>query len=50
MFFEALMNRIEDTRDRDDIVHAAGRFFRLYGDIFRSIDIAADTGSAQKAA
>ena len=39
-FFEKLMNTIEDPQDRDDIVHAARRFFRLYGDIFRSIDTA----------
>lgn len=41
MFFEKLMNTVEDPRDRDDIVHAARRFFRLYGDIFRSLDTAA---------
>ena len=41
VFFEKLMNTVEDARDRDDIVHAARRFFRLYGDIFRSIDTAA---------
>jgi pyrroloquinoline quinone (PQQ) biosynthesis protein C len=38
VFFENLMNTIEDPRDRDDIVHAARRFYHLYGNIFRSID------------
>lgn len=46
VFFEELMNTVEDARDRDDIVHAARRFFRLYGDIFRSIDSAAATPQA----
>lgn len=46
VFFEKLMNTVEDARDRDDIVHAARRFFRLYGDIFRSIDSAAATPQA----
>ncbi|MCI1710880.1 MAG: iron-containing redox enzyme family protein [Chiayiivirga sp.] len=41
VFFEKLMNTVEDPRDRADIVHAARRFFQLYGDIFRSIDGAA---------
>ena len=36
-FFEKLMNSIDDPQDRDDIVHAARRFYRLYGDIFRAI-------------
>lgn len=37
-FFEGLINRIEDRRDQDQIIHSARMFFRLYGDIFRSID------------
>ena len=37
-FFETLMNRVESTTDQDDIVHAARRFYHLYGDIFRSIE------------
>lgn len=40
-FFENLMNRVEDPRDQDAIVHAAGVFYHLYGDIFRSLDGAA---------
>lgn len=37
-FFEKLMNSIESTCDQDDIVHAARRFFHLYGNIFRAIE------------
>lgn len=50
VFFETLMNSIEDARDRDDIVHAAQRFFRLYGDIFRAIDAEANAAPTQQAA
>lgn len=41
VFFENLMNTLEDARDRDDIVHAARRFYHLYGNIFRAIEGAA---------
>jgi pyrroloquinoline quinone (PQQ) biosynthesis protein C len=37
--FEALMGRIVDPRDQADIVHAARAFFRLYGDVFRSLPL-----------
>jgi pyrroloquinoline quinone (PQQ) biosynthesis protein C len=37
-FFEKLMGEVTDSQDQDDIVHAAKMFFRLYGDIFRSIE------------
>jgi pyrroloquinoline quinone (PQQ) biosynthesis protein C len=46
VFFETLMNSIEDERDREDIVHAARRFFHLYGNIFRSVEHAGDTRQA----
>ncbi len=39
-FFEGLMNRIDDPADQAVIIHAARVFYRLYGDIFRSIDTA----------
>jgi pyrroloquinoline quinone (PQQ) biosynthesis protein C len=45
-FFEGLMNRIESVRDQEDIVHAARRFYHLYGNIFRSIE---DQSMAQAA-
>jgi pyrroloquinoline quinone (PQQ) biosynthesis protein C len=35
--FVQLMNRLEDSDDRADVIRAAKTFFRLYGDIFRSI-------------
>lgn len=36
-FFEGLMNRLEDPEDQAAVVHAARRFYRLYGDLFRSL-------------
>jgi hypothetical protein len=35
--FAQLMNRLEDEDDRADVIRSAKTFFRLYGDIFRSI-------------
>ena len=46
VFFEKLMNTVDDARDRDDVVHAARRFFQLYGNIFRSIEGASDAQQA----
>jgi heme oxygenase len=37
--FARLMDRIEDPQDQADIVHAARAFFRLYGDVFRSLPL-----------
>ena len=37
-FFEQLMNRVEDNNDQAQIIHCAKVFFKLYGDIFRSLD------------
>lgn len=36
-FFEDLMNRVERTEDQRHILHCAKRFYRLYGDVFRSL-------------
>ena len=36
-FFEGLMNRIDDPVDQDTIVHSARVFYRLYGDVLRSV-------------
>ena len=36
-FFEALMDRLEDTDDQQAVIHAARRFYVLYGDIFRTL-------------
>jgi pyrroloquinoline quinone (PQQ) biosynthesis protein C len=36
-FFEDLMNRIESKKDQAQIIHSAKTFYKLYGDIFRSL-------------
>lgn len=36
-FFKDLMNKIDDKNDQEIIVHACRMFYRLYGDIFRSL-------------
>jgi len=36
-FFESIMNRIDDTEEQKNILHAAKIFYHLYGNIFRSI-------------
>lgn len=37
--FALLMDRIEDPRDQAAVVHAARAFFRLYGEVFRSLPL-----------
>lgn len=41
-FFETLVNRLEDPADREQVIHCARIFYRLYGDIFRAL--ARETG------
>ena len=36
-FFEVLMNRIEEPSEQQVIIHAARMFYRLYGDVLRSV-------------
>ncbi len=36
-FYQKLMNRLDDADDQASVVHAARVFYRLYGDIFRSL-------------
>ncbi|MBW8368225.1 MAG: iron-containing redox enzyme family protein [Arenimonas sp.] len=36
-FFEKLMDRLDDADDQAAVVHAARRFYRLYGDVFRGL-------------
>ncbi|MEF3083392.1 iron-containing redox enzyme family protein [Luteimonas sp. SMYT11W] len=36
-FFEGLMNRLDDPDDQAAVVHAARRFYVLYGNVFRSL-------------
>lgn len=38
--FATLMDGIEDAQDQEDIVHAAGIFYHLYGEVFRSLPLA----------
>lgn len=38
-FFEDLMNRIESPEDRAAIIHGARMFYRLYANIFRSLEL-----------
>lgn len=38
-FYESLMNKISDPDDQHAIIHAAKMFYKLYGDIFRSIPL-----------
>jgi len=38
-FFKSLVNRISAAADRDSLLHGARMFFRLYGNVLRSIDI-----------
>jgi len=40
--FALLMDQIDDPRDQAVIVHAARAFFRLYGDVFRSLPLPND--------
>ncbi|UNK49808.1 iron-containing redox enzyme family protein [Lysobacter sp. S4-A87] len=47
-FFEGLMNRLDDSDDQAAVIHAARRFYRLYGDIFRGLR--ADTAANREAA
>lgn len=37
--FAMLMDRIDDAADQAAIVHAARAFYRLYGDVFRSLPL-----------
>ena len=39
--FESLVNRLETQQDRDAVVHCAKIFFRLYGNVLRSVNIEA---------
>ncbi len=37
IFFENLVNRLDDARDRDAVVHMASMMYGLYGNVFRSL-------------
>jgi len=36
-FYEGLINKIEDKKERDLLIHSAKNFYKLYGDIFREL-------------
>jgi len=36
-FFEKLVNRLDDPRDREAVLHMARMMYGLYGDVFRSL-------------
>lgn len=38
-FFEKLMNRLDDDGDKQAVIHCAKMFYKLYGDIFRSLPL-----------
>lgn len=38
-FYEKLMNQVVDVNDQKAIIHAAKMFYKLYGDVFRSINL-----------
>ncbi len=48
--FELLMDQIDNPKDQADIVHAAKAFFRLYGDVFRSLPLPQSHGATAPAA
>lgn len=38
-FYQSLVNRLQDPADQASVIHCAKRFYRLYGDIFRSLPL-----------
>lgn len=36
-FYETLINQLDDPADQEALIHGANMFYRLYGDIFRSV-------------
>jgi pyrroloquinoline quinone (PQQ) biosynthesis protein C len=48
--FASLMNRVEDPADQLAVIHAARMFYRLYGDVFRSLPMPAARRAAEEVA
>lgn len=46
VFFEGLMNRIDNKEEQDLIIHSAKMFFQLYANIFRTLHAQAQVGVA----
>jgi len=38
-FYRNLVNRLSDQADQEMVIHCARRFYRLYGDVFRSLPL-----------
>jgi pyrroloquinoline quinone (PQQ) biosynthesis protein C len=38
-FYRKLVNRLEAPADREQVIHCARRFYRLYGDVFRALPL-----------
>jgi len=38
-FYEGLMNRLDQDADKQAVIHCAKMFYKLYGDIFRSLPL-----------
>jgi hypothetical protein len=38
--YARLVDGLDEPADRDAVLHAANAFFRLYGDVFRSLPLA----------
>jgi len=38
-FYQRLVNRLDQEADRAAVIHSARRFYRLYGDVFRSLPL-----------
>jgi len=50
-FYESLMNKVTNAEDQAMIIHAAKRFYQLYSDIFKDIEMRTfQTGPMQEAA
>lgn len=43
-FFATLVDRLDDPEDRATLVHCARVFYKLYGDVFRWLDLARASG------
>jgi hypothetical protein len=38
-FYESLVNQITDPEDQTMLIHSAKVFYKLYGDIFKEIEL-----------
>lgn len=48
-FYRHLVNRLRDPADQAVVVHCARRFYRLYGDVFRSLPLTLNDAAAHAA-